>query len=179
MNERINEVTIVGGGSAGWIMALVMTSLLNRADKDRIKITLIESPRIPNIGVGEGTVTGFSRLLRQLGIAEKEFILNSDATFKCAGRFVGWNLDDNGNPITFYNPFTDSGVLEGLDSYYYFKKYGVSGQNLIRATQPTIDLVEKCLSPKEIHSKPYEALVPYTYHLNALAFSEQLANIAK
>ncbi len=45
MNERINQVTIVGGGSAGWIMGLVLTTLLNRADKDRIKITVIESPR--------------------------------------------------------------------------------------------------------------------------------------
>jgi len=79
MNERINEVTIVGGGSAGWIMALVLTSLLNRADKDRIKIIVIESPRIPNIGVGEGTVTGFSRLLRQLKIPKKE--LRSDRPF--------------------------------------------------------------------------------------------------
>jgi glycine/D-amino acid oxidase-like deaminating enzyme len=179
MNERINEVTIVGGGSAGWIMALVLTSLLNRADKDRVKITVIESPRIPNIGVGEGTVTGFSRLLRQLDIPEKEFMLNSDATFKCAGRFQGWNLDSNGEPITFYNPFVDSGVLEGMESYYYFQKYGAAGKNLIQATQPTIDLVENCLSPKLTSSKPYEALVPYTYHLNALAFSEQLASIAK
>ena len=179
MNERINEVTIVGGGSAGWIMALVLSSLLNRADQDRIKITVIESPRIPNIGVGEGTVTGFSRLLRQLKIPEQDFIVNSDATFKCAGRFHGWNLDSKGEPITFYNPFMDSGMLEGIDAYYYFQKYGAAGKNLIEATQPTIELVENCLSPKKLSSKPYEAITPYTYHLNALAFSEQLAKIAK
>jgi hypothetical protein len=76
------------------------------------------------------------------------------------GRFVGWNLDNKGDPITFYNPFTDSGVLEGLDSYYYFQKYGTAGQNLIQATQPTIDLVEKCLSSKLTSSRPYEALIP-------------------
>ena len=179
MNERINEVTIVGGGSAGWIMGLVLTTLLNRADKDHIKVTLIESPRIPNIGVGEGTVTGFSRLLRQLQIPEKDFILNSDATFKCAGRFIGWNLDSKGDPITFYNPFIESGYLEGLEAYRYFHKYGAGGENLIQATQPTIDLVENCLSPKIASSRPYEGLIPYTYHLNAAAFSEQLAAIAK
>ena len=97
-------------------------------------------------------------------------MLKSDATFKCAGRFVGWNLDNNGDPITFYNPFTDGGVLEGLESYYYFQKYGAAGKNLIQATQPTIDLIENCLSPKLASSKPYEALIPYTYHLNALEY---------
>ena len=40
MNERIDEVTIVGGGSAGWIMGLVLITLLNEAGKDRVKVTL-------------------------------------------------------------------------------------------------------------------------------------------
>jgi hypothetical protein len=109
---------------------------------------------------GESTVTGFSRLLRQLEIPERNFMLKSDATFKCTGRFVDWNFDNKGDPITFYNPFTDSGVLEGLDFYYYFQKYSAAGQNLIQATQPTIDLVEKCLSPKLTSSRPYAALIP-------------------
>ena len=37
MNERIDEVTIVGGGSAGWIVGLVLTTLLNKADKECVK----------------------------------------------------------------------------------------------------------------------------------------------
>ena len=71
----------------------------------------------------------------------------------------------------------EGSILEGLESYYHFHKYGADGRNLIEATQPTIDLVENCLSPKQASSKPYESLIPYTYHLNALAFSEQLAGI--
>lgn len=38
MNEQTNEVTIVGGGSAGWIMALVLTSLLNRQIRIALKL---------------------------------------------------------------------------------------------------------------------------------------------
>ncbi|VAW76684.1 Tryptophan halogenase [hydrothermal vent metagenome] len=179
MSERINTVTIVGGGSAGWITALVLTTMLNRVDKNRIKITLIESPRIPNIGVGEGTVTGFSRLLRQLNIDEAEFMMKSDATFKCAGRFKGWHVDSNGKPTTSYNPFMEGGFVDGFQTYYYHQKFGAGGRSLIQTTQPTIELVERGLSPKLIGSKPYDALVPYTYHLNAKAFSDQLASIAK
>ena len=108
VTERIDSVTIVGGGAAGWIMALFLTTMLNRAQRDRIRITLIESPRIPQIGVGEGTVTGFSRLLKQLDIPEKDFMLKSDASFKCAGRFIGWSLDAQGQPVTTLNPFSRS-----------------------------------------------------------------------
>ncbi|MBL3617204.1 MAG: tryptophan 7-halogenase, partial [gamma proteobacterium endosymbiont of Lamellibrachia anaximandri] len=101
MNERIDDITIVGGGSAGWLMGLFLTTMLNKGES-KVKVTLIESPNIPTIGVGEGTVTGFPRMLQQLGIKESEFLRNSDATFKCAGKFVGWNLDAKGKPTTFY-----------------------------------------------------------------------------
>ena len=47
------NITIVGGGTAGWMTA---ATLLNQfPDK---KITLVESPNISNIGVGESTVAG-------------------------------------------------------------------------------------------------------------------------
>ena len=81
MSKRLDEVTIVGGGSAGWMIALFLVTTLNRGDdKAKVKITVIESPNVPNIGVGEATVTGMFRMLKQLGIDEKEFMLHSDAT---------------------------------------------------------------------------------------------------
>ncbi|SVB53954.1 uncharacterized protein METZ01_LOCUS206808, partial [marine metagenome] len=46
----------VGGGSAGWMTA---TTLLNQFPNK--KITLVESPNISNIGVGESTVPGINR----------------------------------------------------------------------------------------------------------------------
>lgn len=179
MTERIDSVTIVGGGAAGWIMALFLTTMLNRVKRDRIRITLIESPRIPQIGVGEGTVTGFSRLLKQLDIPEKEFMLKSDASFKCAGRFVGWSVDDKGQPATTLNPFMDGGFLESMETFHYFSAFGGDDRDYLDITQPTSGIVNGGLSPKLIGSKPYESEIPYTYHLNAAAFSEQLAGIAK
>ena len=86
MSKRLDEVTIVGGGSAGWMIALFLVTTLNRSGgKPKVKITVIESPNVPNIGVGEATVTGMFRMLKQLDIDEAEFMLKSDATFKCAG----------------------------------------------------------------------------------------------
>jgi len=179
MQQRVDQVTVVGGGSAGWIMALYLTTMLNRSEPGRVKVTVIESPRIPQIGVGEGTVTGFSQLLRQLDIPEKDFMLKSDASFKCAGRFVGWQLDASGQALSQMNPFMDGGHLDGFETFHYYLKYGGDGRDYIGITQPTVDMVLAGESPKHLDAKPYDGVIPYTYHLNAAAFSEQLAAIAK
>ena len=71
MTNRIDNVTIVGGGTAGWLSAIMLLTFMNaRRDGPPIGVTLIESPRIPTIGVGEATVPGMARLLRQLDIDE-------------------------------------------------------------------------------------------------------------
>ena len=177
--KRINEITIIGGGAAGWIMALYLVTKLNAQNKKNVKVTLIESPRIPHIGVGEGTITGFSKMLQELEVPEKEFMLAADATFKIGGRFVGWNLSRQGRPISFINPFIGGGELEGVPTYHYYNKFGAGRRSFVDVTQPTERVVLNARSPKQIGEAPYEMKMPYTYHLNAAAFSEQLAAIAK
>lgn len=48
---KIQSVAIVGGGTAGWLAA---NHLAKALFNQNITITLIESPDIPTIGVGEG-----------------------------------------------------------------------------------------------------------------------------
>jgi glycine/D-amino acid oxidase-like deaminating enzyme len=47
----VRNVVIVGGGTAGWMSA----TYLRAAFGDRVGVTLVESARIPTIGVGEAT----------------------------------------------------------------------------------------------------------------------------
>lgn len=47
----IKKICIVGGGSAGWMTA----ATLIRCFPNKL-ITLIESPNIPTVGVGESTI---------------------------------------------------------------------------------------------------------------------------
>ena len=49
----MNSIIVVGGGSAGWMTAA--TLLKQFPDKN---ITLIESPNIATVGVGESTIGG-------------------------------------------------------------------------------------------------------------------------
>ena len=45
---KTNKIIIVGGGSAGWMTAATLISQFPNKD-----ITVIESPNVPTVGVGE------------------------------------------------------------------------------------------------------------------------------
>jgi len=66
------NIVIVGGGTAGWLTAL---SLSNHRPEHTY--TVIESPDIPTVGVGEGTTGHFRDLIRSCGINEIDFLKKS------------------------------------------------------------------------------------------------------
>ena len=98
MIMEIKNITIVGGGSAGWMTA---TTLLNQfPDK---QITLVESPNTPNIGVGESTVagdqSGFNGItdwLKLVDINEFDWMPHCDAIHKLSIRYENWYREDSG-----------------------------------------------------------------------------------
>lgn len=83
------HIAIVGGGTAGWIAALVLQETAKRQKLD-LKLTVVESSRIPTIGVGEGTTAVFRGLLQQLEIDEFDFLRETDATIKYGIRHRDW-----------------------------------------------------------------------------------------
>ena len=85
-DRRIGRIVVVGGGTAGWVAASILARVLNGT----CAITLVESPDVPTIGVGEATIPPFIDLLALLGIDEADFIRNTDATYKLGIRFEDW-----------------------------------------------------------------------------------------
>ena len=53
--DAVRRIVIVGGGTAGWIVAGVLGSRYPRRGEQGVAITLVESRQQPPIGVGEGT----------------------------------------------------------------------------------------------------------------------------
>ena len=82
MEASVSRIVIVGGGTGGWLAACLIAARANRSAARPISVTLIESPDIPTIGVGEGTWPTIRHTLERIGIAEPDFLLGCDASFK-------------------------------------------------------------------------------------------------
>lgn len=94
------HVVILGGGSAGWITAC----LLQRQWGDRGgKVTLVESPDIGIIGVGEGSTPQLKFFFDTCGIAESDWMAACDATCKLGIRFTGWSA--RAGFESYFHPF--------------------------------------------------------------------------
>ena len=101
MNSDINNIIIVGGGTAGWLTAAVLAAHFDTSAG--YNITLIESPNVKTIGVGEGTWPTMAATLRRIGLSEAQFIAECDASFKQGSRFIGWS---KGEGESYYHPFS-------------------------------------------------------------------------
>lgn len=94
------HVVVLGGGSAGWITAC----LLHKEWGERGgKVTVVESPAIGIIGVGEGSTPQLKAFFDHLGIEESEWMGACDATYKLGIRFSGWSEVEGSE--SYFHPF--------------------------------------------------------------------------
>ena len=106
------KITIVGGGTAGWLVAAVLSRYLGRLGQ----ITLIESDEIGTVGVGEATIPQLQILHRALGIDEDAFLAFCNGTYKLGIEFVGWGDTDS----RYIHAFGEIGRPLGLVPFHHF-----------------------------------------------------------
>lgn len=90
-------ITIVGGGSSGWLAAAHLT---NRFRKHNI--VLIDKEESTPIGVGEGTLLNFNAFLISCGFNTNEWYDQIDATLKAGILYPGWGSKNN----SVWHPFS-------------------------------------------------------------------------
>ncbi len=176
MGKPIEKVTIVGGGTAGWLTAALLMTYGRKGVGGRkpLKVSLIESPDIPTVGVGEATVPGIVRTLRNVGISEREFFRRCNASFKLGVMFADWNVDKAGKPISYINPFSRPPGINGIELGYYFQKFGAGQSDFVQAYSPTVDLIRGRKGPRASGAKDYDQSMNFAYHLDAGKFAAML-----
>ncbi len=154
-------VLILGGGTAGWMTACLMARAWPQA-----RITLVESPAIPTIGVGEGSTPQLRGLFAQLGVTEAEWMPACDATYKAGISFHGWSSAPGF--ASYFHPFASAIDLHTQPAFH--------GAALARRTGHAVDahpdgfflasrLAAAGLAPVAAPTFPFE--VGYGYHFDA------------
>ena len=189
MGRPITNITIVGGGTAGWLAAAYLNYRLQwgpLADPtSKVTITVIESPQVGIIGVGESTLPTLKFSLKYLEISEPEFMSRADAVFKVGIWFDGWNMDKTGKPVGYMHPFTGGKTIGGVNPGYPFKRFGIPGhpnatdQDFVRTISAAREAFEGNRGPRDLHGAHYDGPLQYAYHINAANFAEFLAEVCR
>ena len=173
MSQRVQSVVIVGGGTAGWLTAGIIAARHQaRMKAGSFSVTLIESPDIRIIGVGEGTWPSMRSSLERMGVSETDLFRNCDAAFKQGGRFARWTTgaaDD-----AYYHPLMLPQGFTQLNLVPHWMR-ARRDQSFCDFVTPQGRLCDAGLAPKLITSAEYKGLANYAYHLDAGKFAPFLA----
>ena len=97
MKPALN-VVILGGGTAGWMAAAALSSMLPRT---RCNVRLIESEEIGIVGVGEATLPHMKNFNDAIGVDEVQMMKATQAAFKLGIEFVDWGFKGS----SYVHPF--------------------------------------------------------------------------
>jgi len=171
MNKPIKKIVIVGGGSAGWLTAGVLAAEHKIAQQQSLEITLVESPDVKTIGVGEGTWPSMRNTLDKIGITELELLQQCDASFKQGSKFINWQTGKNDE--FYYHPFMTPEGYSQIDLQKHWQA-AHSQQAFADAVNAQFHVCEMGLAPKQITTPAYAGVTNYGYHLNAGKFATLL-----
>jgi hypothetical protein len=176
MAELIREVVILGGGTAGWMTA----SYLSKAFGQQVKITLIEAPSIPKIGVGEATIPNLQKVFFDfLGLPEEEWMRECNAAFKTGIKFVNWRgPSETHGENHFYHLFGLIPNCEGipLSQYWTLRRHAEKNQEpLDYACYTEAPLLDEKLSPRMLDGTP---VTYYAWHFDAHQVADYLRRLA-
>jgi hypothetical protein len=134
-------------------------------------VTLVESPDVKTVGVGEGTWPSMRDTLRKMGVSEADFITECDASFKQASRFAKWvtGAEDD----YYYHPFV---LPQGYGQITVASQWRAEHAHRrfadVVSYQPL--LCESGRAPKQFGTPEFAAVSNYAYHLDAGKFGRFL-----
>ncbi|MBQ0936000.1 tryptophan halogenase family protein [Ideonella paludis] len=171
MSAGVKRLVVVGGGSAGWLVAAILAAAHQAHQARPLSVLLIESAAVPIIGVGEGTWPSMRDTLRAIGLPEDALFTECDAAFKQGSRFDGWV---SGAPEDrYHHPFS---VPEGFGELDVVTPWATHfpDQAFAEWACPQAVLCNAGRAPKQAQTPQYAAVTNYGYHFDATKFGQVL-----
>ena len=173
---RVKSVTIIGGGTAGWMTAAALSEILKGVG---LSITLVESEEIGTVGVGEATIPQIGTFNRSLGINEDEFVRRTKGTFKLGIEFVNWGAIGD----RYIHPFGGYGLdMAGVSFHAFFLKHHAGDctpQTLEQYSLQALAAREaRFMRPVNAGNSPLSAIA-YAFHFDAGLYAAFLREFAE
>ncbi len=112
MTSPAPAITVLGGGTAGWMAACLFARAWPGA-----RVIVIESPEIGIVGVGEGSTPQLRNFFKTLRIAESDWMPRANATYKAGIAFHGWSSRPGFG--SYFHPFQTA--IDGFTAPAFFQ----------------------------------------------------------
>ena len=164
--QAVRRVGVIGGGTAGYLTALAL-----RAKRPWLEVTLVESPSVPIIGVGESTTPMMVAFLHHyLGIDAGDLYRRVRPTWKQGIRF-DWGPDPDGFVAPFDWDTNSIGMRGSLAAQGDINAASLQALLMTAGRTPVFDLGnERYLSLMKY--------TPFAYHLDNARFVAYLTELA-
>jgi hypothetical protein len=166
----LRRIAIIGGGTAGWMAAML---LAHHFGPRGAQVSVLESPAVPIIGVGEGSTPWLRGFFDLLGIEESEWMPECHATYKCGIAFEQWST--RAGFESYFHPFASMLDNLTLTQFVHNAQARVNGHDV--HAHPNRFFIAARLAAERKAPKPQREFpfdVWYGYHFDAVLLGQYL-----
>jgi tryptophan halogenase len=169
------EIVILGGGTAGWMAAAGLVSMI---PPSRCRVRLVESDEIGIVGVGEATLPQIKNFNGSVGIDEAEMMRATKATFKLGIDFVDWGFKGS----RYIHPFGAHGSAESGLGFHQQWRRSLDEERSWALEEFSF----ACMAARDnrfefpaTDRRTIKSTFSYAYHFDASLYSQYLRHVAE
>jgi tryptophan halogenase len=169
------DIVILGGGTAGWMTAAALVSLI---PPTRCRVRLVESEEIGIVGVGEATFPEIKNFNDAIGVNEAEMMRATNGAFKLGIEFVDWGFKGS----RYIHPFGVHGPahMEHIFHHLWLRGLRLGSNSDIDEYSFAAQAARNCrFEFPETRRQTINSAYTYAYHFDANLYCLYLRGLAE